>query len=108
MAAKKKAPSKKRSDGSSLDDMKYTKEWHDKKIVEYTQRLELAKKDAPYLVKDIQKDIDWLKNSAKNSVKVAPKLPRGSAGSAGRVAGWSGGGSLGAMGRGAFNKFGRK
>jgi hypothetical protein len=108
MAAKKKPTSKKRSDGSSLDDMKYTKEWHNKKIAEFTKRLESAKRDAPYLVKDIQKDIDWLKKSSRNSVKVAPKIPPRSAGSTGGVSGWSGGGALGATGRGAFNKFGRK
>jgi len=83
--AKKNAPAKKatikKSDGgSNLDDMKYTQKWHDQKIAQYSKQLAQAKVDSPYLVKGIQQDIDWLKNSRKNSVKVAPMGPRGGSG----------------------------
>jgi hypothetical protein len=73
----KKAPTKKSSDGSNLDDMKYTQKWHDAKISEYSAKLAQAKIDAPNLVKGIKEDIAWLKNSRNNSVKVAPMGPRG-------------------------------
>jgi hypothetical protein len=87
----KKAPTKKSSDGSNLDDMKYTQKWHDAKIAEYSAKLAKAKVDTPYMVKGIQEDITWLKNSRKNSVKVAPMGPRGG-GSAGGARGNSGSG----------------
>jgi hypothetical protein len=79
MAAKKakKAAPKKPRDGSSLEDMKYTKKWHDEKIADFTARLEKAKIEAPYTVKSIEKDIAWLKQSRRHSVKVAPPLPPG-------------------------------
>lgn len=103
MATKKKAPAKKAvtkksSGGSNLDDMKYTQKWHDAKIAEYQAQLAKAKIDAPYMVKDIQKDIAWLKNSRQNSVKVAPMLPRGG----GRGAGGSPGNGSAGGGRGRF------
>ena len=79
MAAKKtkKAATKKPRNESSLDDPKYGKKWHDEKIAEYTARLQRAKVEAPYLVKDLQKDIDWLKQSRRNSVRVAPPRSTG-------------------------------
>jgi len=79
-APAKKTQTKKSEGGSNLDDMKYTQKWHDKKIVEYSAKLADAKVNAPNLVKSIKEDISWLKNSRKNSVKVAPMRPSGGSG----------------------------
>jgi hypothetical protein len=72
-APAKKTQTKKSEGGSNLDDMSYTKQWHDKKIVEYSAKLAEAKVNSPNLVKSIKEDISWLKNSRRNSVKVAPR-----------------------------------
>lgn len=79
-APAKKATIKKSDGGSNLDDMKYTQKWHDQKIAQYSKQLAQAKVNSPNMVKGIQQDIDWLKNSRKNFVKVAPIGPRGGSG----------------------------
>ena len=101
-APAKKAPTKKTSDGSNLDDMKYTRKWHDAKISEYSAKLAQAKIDAPYTVKGIKEDIAWLKNSRRNSVKVAP-LNTGNAGPSRGSSGNMGRGNMG----GGLRKSGR-
>ena len=89
-----KASIKKTSSGSD-GDVKYTKDWYNTKIEQYSNQLAKAKVEMPYMVKDLEKDIAKLKYEKRYaSIKLPPSNLRSGAGGVGRgeITGVPGGG----------------